>query len=127
MSTQLTPPSLSNSGTVNSIAQSTILGEQLTSKHSTRRQFLKVAAAATLSNVALSGCGWILGAQRAQATSKGGSNELYIYTQYGYTDEDLLARFTKETGIKAIANVFDANEAMLGFNCLNFSYASFIC
>ena len=62
--------------------------------------------------MALSGCGWILGAERSQ-TSRRATDELYIYTQYGYTDEDLLARFTKETGIRAVADVFDANEAML--------------
>lgn len=113
MSTQPTLPSLSNSGAIDSIAQPQSLDAQPTLPNHTRRQFLKVAAAATISNVALSGCGWILGAQKAQATRIGASDELYIYTQYGYTDEDLIARFTKETGIKAIANVFDANEAML--------------
>jgi spermidine/putrescine transport system substrate-binding protein len=61
----------------------------------------------------LSGCGWTLGLERSQVSDQDASNELYIYTQYGYTDEEMLARFTKETGIRAVADVFDANEAML--------------
>ncbi|HEY9727127.1 MAG TPA: spermidine/putrescine ABC transporter substrate-binding protein [Chroococcales cyanobacterium] len=82
-------------------------------RHSTRRQFLKVAASATLSSVALSGCGWTLAQVRPQVTSKSSSKQLYIYTWDNYTDRDLLDRFTKETGIQAIADVFDSNESML--------------
>lgn len=82
-------------------------------RHSTRRQFLKIAASATLSSVALSGCGWTLAQVRPQATSQSSSKQLYIYTWDNYTDRDLLDRFTKETGIQAIADVFDSNEAML--------------
>ena len=82
-------------------------------RHSTRRQFLKVAASATLSSVALSGCGWTLAQVRPQATSQSSSKQLYIYTWDNYTDRDLLDRFSKETGIEAIADVFDSNEAML--------------
>ncbi len=84
---------------------------------STRRQFLKVATSATLSSVALSGCGWTLAQVRPEAkgqgSSKGSSKQLYIYTWSSYTDQDLLDRFAKETGIKAVADVFDSNEAML--------------
>lgn len=82
-------------------------------RHSTRRQFLKVAASATLSSVALSGCGWTLAQVRPQTTSPSSSKQLYIYTWDNYTDRDLLDRFTKETGIQAIADVFDSNESML--------------
>ena len=112
MSTNITPSLPSNLGETESIAKPPILDERTSLSRPTRRQFLQVAASATLSSMALSGCGWILGAERSQA-SQGASDELYIYTQYGYTDEDLLNRFTKETGIRAVADVFDANEVML--------------
>ncbi len=109
MSTQIKPNSISNHSATANFTEAPSLAAQ---KHPTRRQFLQVAASA-LSGMALSGCGWILGSNRPQATSKKAADELYIYTQYGYTDEDLLNRFTKETGIKAVVDVFDANEAML--------------
>jgi len=112
VSTKSASSYLSNSGASHGIAKAPILGGQTTLRRPTRRQFLKVATSATLSSMALSGCGWILGGERSQA-SQGATDELYIYTQYGYTDEDLLNRFTKETGIRAVADVFDANEAML--------------
>jgi spermidine/putrescine transport system substrate-binding protein len=50
---------------------------------------------------------------RPKASSQGASKNLYIYTWSSYTDQDLLDRFTKETGITAVADVFDSNEAML--------------
>ncbi|MDP8965404.1 MAG: spermidine/putrescine ABC transporter substrate-binding protein, partial [Cyanobacteriota bacterium] len=78
-----------------------------------RRQFLQLAGLATLSSKVLSGCGWKLGEVRAQASNQRSSKELFIYTWAGYTDQDLLNRFTKETGIKAVANVYDSNEVML--------------
>lgn len=79
----------------------------------TRRQFLKLAAATTLSSTALSGCGWTLAQVNPQPSVQGSSTELYIYTWAGYTDQDLLNRFQQETGIRAVADVFDSNEAML--------------
>ncbi len=94
----------------------------------TRRQFLKLAASATLSSTALSGCGWTLAeVQRFSETActqtqakvkaktkvKGSSNVLYIYTWANYTDRELLDRFRQETGIKVVADVFDSNEVML--------------
>ncbi|MBD1926924.1 extracellular solute-binding protein [Trichocoleus sp. FACHB-90] len=79
----------------------------------TRRKFLQTSAAASL-GLGLSGCGWTLAKVRsAPANSEGSSKLLYIYTWAGYTDDNLLNRFTKETGIKVIADVFDSNEAML--------------
>jgi len=87
---------------------------QTSPRRSTRREFLQVAASATLSNMALSGCGWTLAEVRPKAPSvQGSSKELYIYTWSSYTDQELLDRFAKETGIKVIADVFDSNEAML--------------
>jgi spermidine/putrescine transport system substrate-binding protein len=85
-------------------------------KRPNRRQFLKLAASATLSSTALSGCGWTLAEVRPTATGQGStkaSKDVYIYTWAGYTDQDLLKRFEKETGFRAVADVFDSNEAML--------------
>ncbi|MBD0343706.1 MAG: spermidine/putrescine ABC transporter substrate-binding protein [Coleofasciculus sp. Co-bin14] len=78
-----------------------------------RRQFLQLAASTTLSNVAMSGCGWKLAQVRSQPSSQGSSKQLYIFTWANYTDRDLLNRFAEKTGIQAVANVFDSNEAML--------------
>lgn len=76
-----------------------------------RRHFLQTSAAA-LSSLGLSGCGWTL-ASVDPAPVRTASDELYIYTWSGYTDDDLLKRFEEETGIRAVADVFDSNEAML--------------
>ncbi|NES25711.1 MAG: spermidine/putrescine ABC transporter substrate-binding protein [Symploca sp. SIO3E6] len=89
------------------------MNERTFLKHCTRRQLLQVAASTTFSSLMLSGCGWTLANERPTVTAQGNSNLLYIYTWAGYTDQDLLERFTKETGIKAVADVFDSNEAML--------------
>jgi spermidine/putrescine transport system substrate-binding protein len=78
-----------------------------------RRQFLQLAGLATLSTKGLSGCGWKLGEVRAQGSTQRSSKELFIYTWSNYTDSELLDRFTKETGFKVVADVFDSNEAML--------------
>lgn len=112
MSIEITPPSLPNPRTTDSVEKRSLLNEQITSRHLKRRQFIQFASA-TLSGIALSGCGWTLAEVQAQPTSKAFSKQLYIYTQYGYTDDEILARFTQETGIKAVADVFDSNEAML--------------
>ncbi|MEC4806608.1 MAG: spermidine/putrescine ABC transporter substrate-binding protein [Jaaginema sp. PMC 1080.18] len=77
-----------------------------------RRQFLQTAGA-TLSSLGLSSCGWTLASVSDAPVTTGDPNTLYIYTWAGYTDDDLLARFEAETGYRAIADVFDSNEAML--------------
>jgi spermidine/putrescine transport system substrate-binding protein len=82
-------------------------------RRTTRRQFLQLAASSTLSSIALSGCAWKLAELRNKNTNKGSDKELYIYTWSSYTDQDLLNRFTKETGIKILADVYDSNEVML--------------
>ncbi|HEY9667553.1 MAG TPA: spermidine/putrescine ABC transporter substrate-binding protein [Coleofasciculaceae cyanobacterium] len=82
-------------------------------KQFSRRQFLQGAASAALSGAALSGCGWTLAEVRSPSSGQGSTKELYIYTWAGYTDQKLLDRFRKETGIRAVADVFDSNEAML--------------
>ncbi len=86
---------------------------QTSPRRPTRRQFLQLASSATLSSMALSGCGWTLAEVRPKPSSQSSSKQLYIYTWAGYTDQDLLDRFTKETGIKVVADVYDSNEAML--------------
>ena len=92
--------------------------EQQTSlKRPTRRQFLKLAASATLSSTTLSSCGWTLAEVRPKSSqaksSQDSSKQLYIYTWSSYTDQALLDRFKRETGITAVADVYDSNEAML--------------
>jgi spermidine/putrescine transport system substrate-binding protein len=77
-----------------------------------RRQFLQMSLGA-LSTTALSGCGWTLADVRPTSERNHSSDELYIYTWSGYTDDELLRRFREQTGIRAIADVFDSNEAML--------------
>jgi len=77
-----------------------------------RRSFLKTATAA-LSGMALSSCGWTLAQVRPTTNEKTNSNQLYIYTWSGYTSDEVLNKFTEITGFKAVANVFDSNEAML--------------
>ena len=113
VSTDITPPFLPNPSATASVAKLSTLDKQTASRHLKRRQFIQLATSATLSSLALSGCGWTLAGVQAQTTNKGSSKELYIYTQYGYTDDEILARFTKETGIRTVADVFDSNEAML--------------
>jgi len=84
-------------------------------KRFNRRQFIQLAGLTTLSSKLLSGCGWTLAEVGSQTAPKKSSNskELFIYTWSNYTDQDLLNRFTKETGFKAVTNVFDSNEVML--------------
>jgi spermidine/putrescine transport system substrate-binding protein len=61
----------------------------------------------------LSSCGWTLAEVKTTPNTQVASDTLYIYTWAGYTDQDLLDRFTQETGLKVVADVFDSNEAML--------------
>ncbi|NEQ81070.1 MAG: spermidine/putrescine ABC transporter substrate-binding protein, partial [Moorea sp. SIO2I5] len=82
-------------------------------KRPTRRNFLQVATVAALSGLTLSGCGWTLAEVRPKTTSPGDRNKLFLYTWTNYTDDELLDRFTEITGIKALVDVFDSNEAML--------------
>jgi spermidine/putrescine transport system substrate-binding protein len=63
--------------------------------------------------MALSRCGWTLAEVRPKSKPQGSSKELYIYTWSSYTDQALLERFKKETGIQVVTDVFDSNEVML--------------
>ena len=82
------------------------------SHHFSRRQFLQ-SAIASASGLALSGCGWTLAEVRPLPGKPTAANELYIYTWSNYIDADLLREFTAQTGIRVIADTFDANETML--------------
>lgn len=76
-----------------------------------KRQFLKGLFA--LSSLSLAGCGWRLGDVRAYSATKGSRDQLYVYTWEQYTDKELFKTFNAQTGIKALADVFDSNETML--------------
>jgi spermidine/putrescine transport system substrate-binding protein len=75
-----------------------------------RRGFITGIVA--LSGLSLTGCGWRLGNVRASATV-GSLDQMYIYTWEQYTDKNLLKTFSAQTGIKAFADLYDSNEAML--------------
>lgn len=75
----------------------------------TRRQFLQGAGAA-LSAVALASC---RGGYSDVQGGAGGGDTLRIYTWSNYIDDELLSQFQEQTGIRAIADVFDSNETML--------------
>ncbi|HEY9734714.1 MAG TPA: twin-arginine translocation signal domain-containing protein, partial [Trichocoleus sp.] len=86
----------------------------------TRRRFLQGGAAA-LAGVALSNCrqnlaGVQTGSATTGSTSGGGSaagGTLHIYTWADYTDDELTTKFTEQTGIQAVVDVYDSNETML--------------
>lgn len=66
---------------------------------------LATAAAATL----LAGCG---GASQGGNAEGDGPGELYVYNWGEYIDEDVIAQFEEETGIKVIYDLFETNEEM---------------
>ncbi|MGA1474828.1 MAG: ABC transporter substrate-binding protein, partial [Prochlorothrix sp.] len=45
--------------------------------------------------------------------SGGDKDKLYIYTWTGYTDDELTNRFTEQTGIEVVVDIYDSNETML--------------
>lgn len=75
-----------------------------------RRKFLKSIAA--ISSLSLASCGWRLGDVRAYSSTKGHSDQLFVYTWEQYTDRELFKTFNAQTGIKLLADVFDSNETM---------------
>ncbi|MBD0267375.1 MAG: spermidine/putrescine ABC transporter substrate-binding protein, partial [Cyanobacteria bacterium Co-bin8] len=87
----------------------------------TRRRFLQGSAAA-LAGVTLSNCRQNLaevqtGTDSINASAAGGgaggTGTLNIYTWADYVDDELTARFTEETGIRAVVDIYDSNETML--------------
>lgn len=82
-----------------------------------RRRFLQFSAAA-VSTVALANCQGQSGnspTTNSEATPKAASSgePLQIYTWADYSNEEVYQRFTEKTGIKVVADVYDANETML--------------
>ncbi|MBW4562494.1 MAG: spermidine/putrescine ABC transporter substrate-binding protein [Mojavia pulchra JT2-VF2] len=76
-----------------------------------RRKFLQTVAA--LPSLSLAGCGWRLAEVRANAQTSVPRDQLYIYTWTQYTDKQLLQTFSTQTGMKALADVYDSNDVML--------------
>ncbi|AFZ24806.1 spermidine/putrescine-binding periplasmic protein [Cylindrospermum stagnale PCC 7417] len=76
-----------------------------------RRQFLQGITA--LGSLSLAGCGWRLANIRANSPSAGQRDQLYIFTWSQYTDQELLAAFSAQTGMKVLADVYDSNDVML--------------
>ncbi len=100
----MTPPPSTPSDSIPSVHQRV--------SHHTRREFLQTSLAA-LSGFALSSCGWTLADVRAAPREQKASDVLHIYTWANYTDDDLLAEFTAQTGFRVVRGIFGANEEML--------------
>ncbi|MEM1426920.1 MAG: spermidine/putrescine ABC transporter substrate-binding protein, partial [Cyanobacteria bacterium P01_H01_bin.130] len=77
-----------------------------------RRSFLQQTAAAAM-GMSLSGCGWRLANVRPSNNQGADTSKLFIFTWAGYTDKALLDKFTEETGISVVVDIYDSNEAML--------------
>lgn len=54
----------------------------------------------------------LLAASCGQGDKAKGPGELHIYNWSDYIDPDLLAQFTKETGVKVLYDTFDSNEVL---------------
>lgn len=81
----------------------------------TRRHFLQGSAAA-IAGVALSNCRRNITGNSdlgSSPTSGSGSGTLHLYTWADYTDDDLTAAFTEQTGIEVVVDIYDSNETML--------------
>jgi spermidine/putrescine transport system substrate-binding protein len=85
---------------------------------SSRRWFLQAAGAA-FSTIALSNCARTINqtndskSSSTAASTDSNSKTLYLYTWSDYSNDEIYQRFTEKTGIKVIADVYDANETML--------------
>ncbi|HEY9644234.1 MAG TPA: extracellular solute-binding protein, partial [Coleofasciculaceae cyanobacterium] len=80
-----------------------------------RRRFLQLSTAA-FSGLALANCRRSLeGGASAPASSPSAASgkQLNIYTWAEYTSPDLVKRFTDQTGIQVITDLYDSNETML--------------
>lgn len=85
-----------------------------------RRRFLQGSAAA-LSAIALSNCSRQLSnvqeddAQTSEDSPSGGgpSGTLNIYTWADYSDDELVAQFSEDTGVEVVVDIYESNEAML--------------
>lgn len=84
---------------------------------SSRRRFLQLSTAA-MTGVVLSNCARNLGdgsgnPDPSASASASGDNTLYIYSWSAYVNDEVLADFEKQTGIKVVADIYDSNETML--------------
>lgn len=77
-----------------------------------RRRFLKTSGFA-LMGLAFSGCVRMRGGFQRPPAPTLNSNRLYINTWAGYVDEELTRRFTEETGLEVVVDIYDSNETML--------------
>jgi spermidine/putrescine transport system substrate-binding protein len=84
----------------------------------TRRRFLTLSAA-SLSGVFLANCARQIGqspeGQSAigSGQSSGSGDGLAVYSWANYSDQELVASFGEQTGIKAQVDTYDSNETML--------------
>lgn len=81
-----------------------------------KRVFALSMAGLTAASTLLSGCGASgnAGTSGANSGNSGSSDggELYVYNWGEYIDEDTIAQFEEETGIKVIYDLFETNEEM---------------
>lgn len=79
-----------------------------------KRVFALSLAVLTAASTLLSGCGG--GPEGSMPPDGSGgdseSNELFVYNWGEYIDEDVIAQFEEETGIKVIYDLFETNEEM---------------
>ncbi len=79
-----------------------------------KRVFAASLAVLTAASTLLSGCG---GGPKGSTPPSGSgentvSNELFVYNWGEYIDEDVIAQFEEETGIKVVYDLFETNEEM---------------
>lgn len=93
-------------------------GRSLPFSRTTRRRFLQGSAAA-MTGLVLSNCANNLAdvsSSEADAESGGeatSDGKLHIYTWSSYINEAVAKRFTDETGIEVVFDIYDSNETML--------------
>jgi spermidine/putrescine transport system substrate-binding protein len=91
---------------------------QISRPNPSRRRFLKLSTAA-LTGVTLANCAGSITQNQPTAAnsptpaSTSDTKTLYIYTWGDYNNPDLYKRFTDQTGIDVISDVYDSNEVML--------------
>lgn len=81
-----------------------------------RRQLLRrsmLGLSGLMLSGGLSSCGWRLGNVQNRGIIQSAANEMFIYTWAQYVDQELLKAFQTTSGIRAVTELFDSNEAML--------------
>ena len=74
-------------------------------------RFTSAILTASITAVALSGCGNI-NKTKASTDGKSDSGKVYVYNWGEYIDPETITMFEKETGIKVVYDEFETNEAM---------------